>query len=230
MRKKIRPLGALFLCFDFACFVKCGQGGELFDGAFCFFAAIGVFDEAPVFVFRDESQGGGNVLVVGDAPRFVFHGAVGGEEDAVGIGDEGVARRARGLSVGVGEAAVDDQDLSLGFHRLFAFFPLHRRVAVNDFASSRVDVKGAENLFREIHFLPQAVVGIFFLFVGGFIINKVAFEGGDPLLAEKGRGFAAPQVKHEIRRLSLFFASAEEAVPHHGIESIEKFSAGQGLA
>ena len=73
-----------------------------------------------------------DVDVARQSGAHAHEGAVGLQAQASGIGDERVARDAGGLVVGLAEAAVDHQQLTVRSHRRVAVHLVYGRVTVDD--------------------------------------------------------------------------------------------------
>ena len=114
------------------------------------------------------------------------------ERHAARVVHEGVAGNAGGRLVGLGEAAVDDDEAAAGLHGVLALEGLHGDVSVDDVAVGSLDAKLAEQEVYGGIVVAQGVVVAFGLFHHGLVFEEVALEGGHAVFVEGGGVFAAP--------------------------------------
>lgn len=153
-----------------------------------------------------------------------------GQGDVVGVVDQGVARDPRLLLVGLGDAAVDDEEAAIGPHGGLSLFLDDRDVAVDDMALVGVQVELLEDLFGDGLFRGQGEVGVHLFFMVFLIGGEVAFEGGHLPLTEHGGLGPAPKIPHKVHRIPLPLRSLggivglgddEVQVVHEGLAGLE---------
>ena len=132
---------------------------------------------------------------------------------AARVGDEGVARDARRLVIGLAEASVDDDESAPGAHSLLAVCGMDGRVPVDDVPSLGVNAKLLEDASADPLVVRERVVGVARLGPRAAILEVGALKGLDHATRERGVA-PAPEVPHPVERdlVMLVPSTARQAV------------------
>lgn len=152
-------------------------------------ACVGIRDRQPPRHTLDNMNRGSHlrecVAVVRGLEGHVF-----GELDVVRIEDEGIACNPGLGLVGLGDAAVDDEQAAARLDRVFTIFDRH--MAVDNVRMLGVKAKLLKDLAALRGVLVAVVVGVHRLTFKRFVPDKAALKGGHAVFAENRRFGAAP--------------------------------------
>ena len=100
----------------------------------------------------------------------------------MGIVNERIASDTGLRLIGLGEAAVDDEQPAGGLDRAFALFDAHWHMAVDNVPLVRIQAKGGQQLPADLRLVVKGIIGILFLPVGALIRDEIPLKGGHAVL------------------------------------------------
>ena len=141
----------------------------------------------------------------------------------VGVVDEGVAAEASLTLIGLGDAAVDDEEEPIAPDGALTLPFLDGDVAVDDVGVGGVQAEFPQNHLADGALLDLGVVGIVDLYVGLRLGDEIALKGGDLALAEEGGLGSHPKVPAQIHgALPLHGARrGVEGGPDLGVQGVQ---------
>ena len=130
---------------------------------------------------------------LGGGEGFVLH-----ELESSAVIDQRVARDARGVVIGFGEASVDDHHASFGFDGTFSACRSDGDVPVDDVTVRSFHSEGIHDVVTHLGFGAQSIVCSFLLRVCVLFCEEVAFEGCHFSFVEERRVWSAPKIPKEV--------------------------------
>ena len=149
-----------------------------------------------------------------------------GQIHLVGVGHQGVARDAGDGLVGLGHAAVDDDQLARHLDGALALADFHGDVAVDDDGLGVGDAELLQHAVTGLRVVGQGEIGVGVLLVQLLVLDKVALEGGHLVFAEQRRLAAAPEIPHEVRpALAPLLVLGVAALAHQLLAAVKETAA-----
>ena len=139
-KEKCHPEMALlilltFFFFDEAVLISQHKFVDIVDFFLDFLAVIGIGGGGMEVLQFDGVGYGFNILIGFEGFTEVGTGLMLEQTQTAGVGNQGIACDACFAVISATEAAVDDQNFTVGLNRAFAFFYLNRYVTVDDTAA-----------------------------------------------------------------------------------------------
>lgn len=212
--------------------VSMEKSAEVFDASLYLVAAISLRDEDAVVGAGDDLLKGDNIGpshngIGGGGERFVLN-----KVEAFAVVDECIAGDAGGAVIGVGKAAVDDKEASVGLDRVLALSSTHGDVAIDNVAVTALDAEMIEDVVDDAGIVTQEVIMAFRLLVRRLVFNEVSLESSHLALIEEGAIDAAPKVPKEVAG-GLALVSGSGVVvsgTHYLLDAVHKIAASEGFA